>query len=308
MNCFALWTPKKVRELHSSTLRRIEQIGAILREAEGPLTVRAIHYAMVKAGLYENTKQSYGNLSKWATKGREAGLLPWDRIVDPLRDAIEVPWWANIETAVERRIANYRGDRWKGSPYHVEVWIEKRTMIPTVESLAREYAVPLVCGGGFTSTSAIYEAARRLGRYRERELHVLYCGDFDPSGLYMTDDIEERLRAFGFDVQVRRVLLNLEQVDRYDLPQAFEVKATKAGGEEYDKLMADPRAQRMIEKHGRLVQVEVEALDAAVIRELVAESLDPFLPDDYQRKIRREERDKRAMRKRIADDVKGGKK
>jgi hypothetical protein len=212
---------------------------------------------------------------------------------------METPWWKTINEAVGESIDNYRSDRWAVSPYHVELWIEKRTMLRTVGDIADQYAIPMICGAGFNSTSSIWEAIRRLVGFKSKIIHILYCGDFDPSGDFMDEDIERRLREFDqeLDIHLHRILLTPDQAA--DLPQAFEVKATKQNGQVYDKLKADPRSKRMIEKHGKLVQVEVEAMDPEVIRGLVSDSIKPYMPYNYEQIVKREERQKQAMRKRI---------
>ncbi|MCX6376710.1 MAG: hypothetical protein NTU88_11875, partial [Armatimonadetes bacterium] len=132
--------------------------------------------------------------------------------MDDTRDAVETPWWESMKEAVLRRVENYRGDRWKDSPYHVELWIEKRTMLRTVGDIADLYAIPMICGAEFNSTSAIWEAIRRLVGFKDKQIRILYCGDFDPSGAFMDEDVETRLRAFGqgLDLHVHRVLLTPE--------------------------------------------------------------------------------------------------
>jgi hypothetical protein len=48
---------------------------------------------------------------------------------------------------------------------------------------------------------------------------VLHFGDHDPSGIDMTRDIQERLCLFsGCSIEVRRLALNMAQVEEYDPP------------------------------------------------------------------------------------------
>jgi hypothetical protein len=61
-----------------------------------------------------------------------------------------------------------------------------------------------------------------MGRIRElhgRELHVLYLGDHDPSGIDMTRDVQERLELFSRgEVHVSRLALTIDQVEEYEPP------------------------------------------------------------------------------------------
>jgi hypothetical protein len=48
---------------------------------------------------------------------------------------------------------------------------------------------------------------------------VLHLGDHDPSGIDMTRDIRDRLQIFvGEEVELRRLALNMDQVQQYQPP------------------------------------------------------------------------------------------
>lgn len=73
--------------------------------------------------------------------------------------------------------------------------------------------------------------------------------------------------------------LTVDQVDAYDLPP----QPGKA---------SDPRASGFTERHGRLVQVELDALPPETLRQLYADALDEFWnPDAYRAALAREEAD-----------------
>jgi hypothetical protein len=86
-------------------------------------------------------------------------------------------------------------------------------------------------------------------------VELLYAGDFDPTG-------EDIPRAFedNTGLELRLVALTAEQVERYELPP------------NPGKLI-DSRAAGFEARHGRLVQVELEALDPNVLRGLFADEL-----------------------------------
>ena len=74
---------------------------------------------------------------------------------------------------------------------------------------------------------------------------LLYAGDFDSSGEDIDRDFVERTGCFD---QVVRVALDWSQVQHFNLPPA-PGKTT------------DSRAAAFTARHGRLVQVELEAFD-----------------------------------------------
>ena len=104
------------------------------------------------------------------------------------------------------------------------------------------------------------EWARADLERQDRPAVLLYAGDFDPSGEDIDRDFVDRVAGFA---DVRRIALVADQIERYQLPPN-PGKAT------------DSRAQRFSERHGQLVQVELDALDPSVLRTLYQEALDAF--------------------------------
>jgi hypothetical protein len=83
-------------------------------------------------------------------------------------------------------------------------------------------------------------------------------GDFDPSGEDIDRDFIARADCFTKTI---RVALNAEQVTEYDLSPAMG-KST------------DSRARAFTARHGRLVQVELDALPPDVLRGLFEDALE----------------------------------
>jgi hypothetical protein len=82
---------------------------------------------------------------------------------------------------------------------------------------------------------------------------------------------------------VRHVALDWSQVLAYNLPPQLG-KAT------------DSRAAAFEARHGRLVQVELEALPPDVLREMYSDALADYWSEDVYRAVRdQEEQDRRAL-------------
>jgi len=64
---------------------------------------------------------------------------------------------------------------------------------------------------GFSSSTTVHDVAEDDDG---RELIALYVGDYDPSGLYMSEvDLPERLSDYGGDhITVQRIALTQKQV------------------------------------------------------------------------------------------------
>ena len=166
-----------------------------------------------------------------------------------------------LRNAYSRRVA-------EGQPQYIEVWVEKDALAGVLEDVCDEYGVHLVVCRGYPSYSAIRDAMVRLSKWSKArkaehgvfpkwsDIHILYFGDFDPSG----EDIPRSIGAnllewFDFSPQISRCALLPEQVEEYDLPPAPAKKT-------------DARAAGFIERHGD-VSVELDALRPNILQGLV---------------------------------------
>jgi hypothetical protein len=140
---------------------------------------------------------------------------------------------------------------------------------------------------GYAGWTFLYENANRLQEIHlqnpDKHIHVLYFGDFDPSGEDMDRHLSEALSYFGlyFIVDFERIAVTEEQIDEYDLPPIPEDSET------LDKLDKDSRKDGFIDKHGQLMAVELDALLAIVPDEfkvLVQESVDQYFDEDTYRR------------------------
>ena len=68
-----------------------------------------------------------------------------------------------------------------------------------LQSITRKYHLSPITNRGYSSDSAVHDAAVRIKeKWMEgKECHVLHVGDHDPSGNDMTRDIRDRLATFG---------------------------------------------------------------------------------------------------------------
>jgi hypothetical protein len=60
-----------------------------------------------------------------------------------------------------------------------------------------------------------------------KEIHILYFGDFDPSGDDMDNHLDSALRYFGLeDIDLQRVAVIEEQIEQFNLPVLTENQET----------------------------------------------------------------------------------
>jgi hypothetical protein len=213
--------PKK---FHATTFEVIERANEIISEYEAggfSLTLRQLYYQFVSRRLIENIVSEYKRLGKIVNDGRLAGLIDWDGIEDRTRRLERYQSYVGPWDAIEQAARYYSEDPWQSQNYRPEVWIEKDALIGVIEGVCSDYHLPHFACRGNVSQSELYAAGKRFANYVADGLTpiVLHLGDHDPNGLDMTRDNRERLRLFaGADVEVRRLALNLDQVERYALP------------------------------------------------------------------------------------------
>jgi hypothetical protein len=171
-------------------------------------------------------------------------------------------------------------------------------MINNFVPILSDRDVTIVPTSGFDSTPALYASFKRLiHQYNEegKDVHILYFGDYDPSGGGMDEDLNNRLQRLidknGYrDIKIdfQRIAVTKDQIEPYNLPEDIDAKTR-------EKLERDPRAAKFLEKHGELRQVELDALPAIVpdeFRQLILDSVDEFFDDDIHEEMLKEIEDK----------------
>lgn len=217
-------TKPRGRGKSSKTLALIDAMHDILREIE-PATVRSVCYRLFVDGWIDSMAvKNTGKVSKHLVWARENGIIPWGWVVDEHRRPESIASWDDPATLIAAAARQYRKDYWANQPEWIEIWSEKGTVRGTLEPVLQEFGVTLRVMHGYGSATVLNEVARET---QDRALTVLYIGDWDPSGLNMSEvDIPQRLERYQGLATIRRVALTQNDVDLLGLP-SFEA-ATKA--------------------------------------------------------------------------------
>jgi hypothetical protein len=230
----------------------IARAAAIVAGYDTAVTLRQVHYRLVAEAAfgYRNTENDYKNLSRLSAAARREGTFP--PLLDRTR-AIERPTtFASPAEALEQLARWYRRDLLETQDVLPVIVVEKATLVAQVQSwFDEQFGIPVVALRGYAS-EALERQVLDLVDGDEREVAFLYAGDFDPTG-------EDIARAFAENtgLDLRHVALTAAQVQAYGLPPV----PGKA---------SDSRAAGFVARHGELVQVELEALDPAELRALLA--------------------------------------
>jgi hypothetical protein len=190
--------------------------------------------------------------------------MDWDQIEDRARQPQKHPEFRDLAELAAAAANSYRLPRWADQDYYVELWVEKDALASVLKPLADEHHVVLMVNRGYSSASAMKEASDRfLDRGQGKECVLLYLGDLDPSGEDMVRDIDDRLWMFCANVDVRKVALNIEQVDEHS-PPPNPAKLT------------DPRAAGFIAQFGGN-SWEVDALHPGVLGAVIRAEFDEII-------------------------------
>jgi hypothetical protein len=261
-------------------------------EQEITPTLRTLFYRLVSLQVIPNTKNSYKRLSKVLVKERKEGNIEWDTIADEGRlvvcnfyDVYESPqeYIKRGINHIKNADSKYKVPRWHNQKHYVEIWIEKQALADTFDSFLEDRQVRIAVNKGYAGWTFLNENANRLVEIRlkhpDRRIHILYFGDFDPSGEDMDRHLVDALSYFGLDryiIDFERIAVTEEQIDEYDLPPIPEDSDT------LDKLDKDSRKDGFIDKHGELIAVELDALLAIVpdqFKQLVQKSVDQYFDE-----------------------------
>jgi hypothetical protein len=245
---------KKVRGMAQQSLDLIEAMRVEAKAAQ-PITGRGIGYKLFAAGLIDSmARKEMQRVYRLLKEAREQGIIPWEWIVDETRGLERVPTWADPAEYALVEARRYRRDFWDQQPVRCEVWSEKGTVRGVLKPVLDHYAVGFNPVHGFNSSTNVHDVCEDDDG---RPLIILYVGDFDPSGMYMSEvDLPNRFSKYdGNHIKLKRIALT-----RADVRGLPSFPAT-------DK-RTDPRYQWFVRNYGKRCW-ELDAMDPNALRDLV---------------------------------------
>ncbi len=234
-----------------------------------PISIRGICYQLFIAKLLPDmSKGSTDKVSRHLVGAREDGLIPWGWIVDETREAERVSTWNNPEQIIRAAVDGYRKDYWSMQPNRVEVWSEKGTVRGTLAPVLDEYGVTFRVMHGYGSATALHGIAQETTE-TTKPFIVLYVGDWDPSGLHMSEeDLPGRLERYGAEIAVSRIALDATDIKDPALP-AFDAASKNK----------DPRHEWFVRHYGHRCW-ELDALSPVILRQRVEDNIRVLLDVD----------------------------
>ena len=258
------YVKKTFRSKSLAIIDKAEEIMKEYRESGYSLTLRQLYYQFVSRGLIPNNQSEYNRLGSIVGDARLAGLLDWDIMEDRGRNLRIVSTWNQPADILDTCAQQFKIDLWEDQDAHVEVWVEKEALIGVVEPVCRRERVGAFACKGYVSLSEMWSAAHYRFRTQMalgKDVVVIHLGDHDPSGIDMTRDIGERLSLLsGGEIEVVRIALNRDQIDRYT-PPPNPAKMTDSRFVEYRRNYGDE-------------SWELDALEPKVIENLIQDAID----------------------------------
>ena len=234
------------------------------------ITLRQLYYRLVARLLIPNTINSYKRLSRIMVKAREQEDVPVNCLEDRSRRILGRgdTGYESAEDYLKQKLSSLQ-DSWRGftmpmwedQPVFVLISLEKDALSRLVSRVANKYSVRTFPTRGYPSFSYVQIMANYMQtRLDGKPTVLLYFGDFDPSGVDIERDLEDRLSRYGAeDFKVKRIALTAEQIRQYDLPP-MPVKRS------------DARAEGFMATHGDR-SVELDALDPNLLQEVVEKAI-----------------------------------
>lgn len=231
------------------------------------LTLRQVYYQLVARGFIPNNERSYKNVGNLINDARLAGFIDWYSIQDRTRNIRRKSHWDSPSDIMDSAVYAYAIDTRSTQPIYTEVWVEKDALIGIVHDISYKLDVPCFSCRGYVSASEMWSAAQRFINEEHRERRViLHLGDHDPSGKDMTRDIQERFNLFGADVEVKRIALNIDQIEEFSPPP----NPTK---------LSDSRAKSYIDLYGYECW-ELDALEPKILTNLIKSEVEALTDMD----------------------------
>jgi hypothetical protein len=246
------------------------------------LTLRQLYYQFVQENLFANNQTNYDKLGNAISRGRMAGMVSWNAIEDKHRStSLPEETMDDVQGAIDRAQWFIDVNHWDNQEYYVEVWVEKDALGNVIERACEKYDIAHMACKGYLSTSMAWEAGQRIEEKIDegKQCVIIHLGDHDASGIDMSRDNQDRLTLFSRsdDVVLRRIALNMDQVNKYSPPPN-------------PAKMKDPRAAEYIANYGN-ISWELDALKPQVIVDLIRKEAEKYIDMDVWQEAqdRREE-------------------
>jgi hypothetical protein len=172
------------------------------------------------------------------------------------------PQWTDIPNDLKAVERSYHRDYWRQQGVRLQVWSEKATVGGILAPVLHEYGVGWCYVHGYGSATRVHGTAEESLR-DTRQLVILYVGDWDCSGMHMSESDLPGLSRYGGRVKLRRIALTDGDVEDPALP-LFAAKRS------------DSRYRWFVERYGTRCW-ELDAMNPNELRDRVDEAIGVYI-------------------------------
>jgi hypothetical protein len=165
---------KQLADFSKSLVQFVNEVGF-------KISARGWCYQIEGEGLID--KSQFDRVENLINECRKNGMLPVDFV-------------ATEEVEASLKCENYyTPDWWENEDYYIQMVVEKIDVKSLFEPICKEYHIPIATSKGWSSILQRGVYARRFKRAEEKGLKcvLLYCGDFDPDGLRISEFLRKNL-------------------------------------------------------------------------------------------------------------------
>ncbi len=249
-----------------------------------PLTVRRVHYLLLNdpplkhdkkpGSVYANDKASYKALTNLLIRARLSNDVPMLSIEDSTRPIKAAYGFSTMEEFVAQETENfltgYSRNLMQGQPHHLEIILEKNALRTVIESVAREYCIPITTVRGFSSLSPRYDLFARFKHSGKDKLVLLMLTDFDPDGDQIAASFASSMRDDFYlnNIHPVKVALTVEDVHENDLPSDMDAKPSS------------PNYAKFFKRYGSTKAVELDAAPVVLLQQKLRDEIESVIDVD----------------------------
>lgn len=238
-------------------------------------TLRQLYYQLVAKNIIKNTPQAYQSLMKMTIRAREGNEWSLDALDDRSRIYNELLSYESHKDALKQLESSFKLNPRDFLKWKTIVLYEKEALTNLVELVCDEYRVDFMATRGFLSLSKVAEIKKKLYFTDEDNYPViLYMGDHDPSGMEIFEDLRRRFGGYG---ELKRIALNMDQIQKYNLPPN-------------PAKMSDNCSQKYVERFGKS-SWELDALGRGETQSLLRKEIESHIDREGLDKMLEQEKE-----------------
>ncbi len=182
------------------------------------ITVRQIYYQLVMNFDYPKTDKFYQKAQRMVRDLRRDGRLPYELVYDLSRNSLKANSYTSFESAAMLMVRACRLDFLEHKDFHIQFWLEKKTLQDMVFEVLKPYSIKLCVSGGEASDSYVREETQQLNYLGKPKNFIYILTDFDGPGQNIARNISKKIKWFANnDVVITHLGLNEEQIHSLNL-------------------------------------------------------------------------------------------